>query len=222
MPDSLRIELAIDAGQLASVQRTLSGIEHGTRDAIRTAINKTLPRARTLIAKEVNKKLNLKYGQILKTMTVKKAGGSQLSGSILVKRVPVKLIEYATSLVSGVSSGSAPIKVKVHRARQVKEGVRLVVWRQKGAEALPHAFIATMPSGHTGIFRRLPNSTHRTVVKNGRKISTQLPIRELYGPTIVGVLEGEPGFLDELKAALRPILAQTLDSQVEWLLHKAD
>lgn len=49
----------------------------------------------------------------------------------------------------------------------------------------PHAFTATMPSGHRGIFRRVPQQSPRRGPKPNR---SGLPIRELFGPSLGRVL----------------------------------
>ena len=43
-----------------------------------------------------------------------------------------------------------------------------------------------MPSGHRGVFQRKSNAVHVKSKKGGR---TMLPIRELFGPSIVNVFK---------------------------------
>ncbi len=61
------------------------------------------------------------------------------------------------------------------RATQTKKGVRALAWGKRKLYA--GAFFATMPTRHTGIFTR--------------KTGARLPIRELYGPSIPGILRQE-------------------------------
>jgi hypothetical protein len=201
MPDGLQITLTIDQEQLTRVTRTLDGIRDGVPKALSTAINKTLPRLRTIEAREVRKELNLKHGDILKTIALRKASPKSLSGSLTTSRHPVPLYLYA--------------------ARQVRDGVSVLVRRSRGREVIKGAFIATMKSGHVGVFKRAPDARHRIAMKDGKRRWTALPIQEQYGPTVVGVLANKPGMLQKLNEQGNALLAKNLDSQADWLLNKA-
>jgi hypothetical protein len=43
-----------------------------------------------------------------------------------------------------------------------------------------------MPSGHKGVFMRMPNAVHKRVIVGGRVRYSALPIKQLYGPSIGG------------------------------------
>lgn len=204
----MKLALEANAQQLAAVQQSLAEIKNGLPQALTAAINKTLPKVRTLEARAVGEVLNLPYRDILHTMSVRKATRSGLSGSVYCRRQPVPLIKYG--------------------AKQTPKGVSVTVRRDKGAEELAGWFVATMPNGHKGVFARDPAGKRKTIVKetavNGRvalrKQSTELPIREKYGPTAVGVLAGKPGLIDQIAEQASASLAVNLDSQVERLLAK--
>ena len=71
------------------------------------------------------------------------------------------------------------------KATQLRKGVKIYV--KRGApKLLPGTFIATMPTGHTGIFERLDQKIKRVKKKNaaGRTYYSQLPIREIKGPSL--------------------------------------
>jgi hypothetical protein len=72
-------------------------------------------------------------------------------------------------------------------AKQTKKGVTVRV--KNGRTTLRHAFIATMPNGHKGVFERV-GSGHKRVTKKGRSYMSGLPIKELYGPSIPDSPEG--------------------------------
>lgn len=81
-------------------------------------------------------------------------------------------------------------------ARQVAAGVSVKV---KGSRKVVRgAFIAKMPSGHVGVFKRDNSALHKRVLKGGRSIWSALPINQLYGPspavafanaTVINVIE---------------------------------
>jgi hypothetical protein len=63
-----------------------------------------------------------------------------------------------------------------------------------GQGAKPGAFIATMRSGHTGIYRVLPPPVSRAAKVVGRKLprsSPQLHIYELFGPSLPRIFTNE-------------------------------
>jgi hypothetical protein len=65
---------------------------------------------------------------------------------------------------------------------------RGVTYRNPGSPGrLPHAFIATMPTGHRGVFKR-DVSRRRARGSRGRT-QRQDPIVELFGPSLVRVFE---------------------------------
>lgn len=200
MPGGLFITLQIDPQALREVQDLLAGIPRSVPKALATAINKTLPRLRTLVAREVQEELNIPYGGILHTMSIRKASRENVTGSVYVRRIPMPLIMY--------------------HAKQTKDGVSVAVRRSEGRETIKGAFIATMPGGHEGVFKRRHGSTHRTLVRDGKRRSTELPIKQLYGPTVVGVVAGKPGMADKLQEQGNAILAQNVESQTQWLLEK--
>lgn len=70
-----------------------------------------------------------------------------------------------------IRSSRRPIPlIEFRGARETGAGVRVNVWGR--AQIIQGAFIATMPTGHRGVYRR-----------KGR---SRLPIKELWGPTIAG------------------------------------
>lgn len=66
-------------------------------------------------------------------------------------------------------------------ARQVGSGVSVNV--KNGRKIVKNAFIAKTPNGHVGVFRREEHAKHRKMPagKGGRKMRSQLPIKQLYG-----------------------------------------
>lgn len=132
------------------------------KKAVVRALNKTADQARTEAAKEVRTVgYNIKASAIKKSFAIKRATAASLVVTLKATGRPIGLINYG--------------------ARQGKGGVSVQV--KSGRKVLRHAFIASMPNGHRGMFERTGRA-HKKVVRNGRVMRTGLPIRELFGPSI--------------------------------------
>jgi hypothetical protein len=123
------------------------------------ALNKTADQAKVQASRQIRDTgYNLKAGDIKAAMRVMRASPDNLVASVVTSGRPIPLIKYG--------------------ARQVKAGVSVNVL--KGRKVIQHAFIATMPNGHTGVYVREAGGKHVKV----RSSWHQLPIRELFGPSI--------------------------------------
>lgn len=141
---------------------------------------------------------------------------------------PRKMEKYASARIATPSTPSSAIIVKgkgfplsAFRPRQTSQGVSVSI---KGRRALiRHAFIATMPSGHTGVFARGKYGARfqfgvgtRHVKRHGK--STELPIAELFSfapadafsnPDVIAAMDarvteqGPKVFAQELRFATR-------------------
>ena len=117
---------------------------------------------------------------------------------------PVKVGDYQVI----VRSSRRPIPlIEFPSARQVGAGVRTSVWGR--SQILGSAFIATMPSGHRGVFRRTG--------RYGRRGKPYLErIKELWGPTIYGTFatpDVQSVIRATMKARLKTALARRIASE---------
>lgn len=132
------------------------------KKAVVRALNKTADQARTEAAKEVRAVgYNIKASAIKKSFSIKRASAGNLVVILKATGRPIGLINYG--------------------ARQGKQGVSVQV--KSGRKVLRHAFIASMPNGHRGVFERTGRE-HKKVVRNGKVMRSGLPIKELFGPSI--------------------------------------
>lgn len=130
--------------------------------AVVRALNKTAMQARTAASLEVRAAgYNIKSSAIKNSFSITRATRGNLVVMLKSTGRPVALINYG--------------------ARQGKNGVSVQV--KAGRSVLRHAFIATMPNGHRGVFERT-GKQHKKVVRNGKAIRSGLPIKELFGPSI--------------------------------------
>jgi hypothetical protein len=195
----LNVTLKVDKGQVAAVMKRLGDLSDQTPKAISTAINKTLPHLRTGIKNAAAKEILLPKNEILHTMKVIKASPKNISGRIYIHRKNIPLMRF--------------------KPRQTDAGVEVRV-RTSGPTVIPHAFIATMPTGHTGVFVRGQPGHREKRTKNGKTYTTQLPIKELRAPTVVDVLTEKPQTLQAVRDDAQAALNKNLDSQVDWLLSR--
>ncbi|WP_277187662.1 phage tail protein [Caballeronia sp. BR00000012568055] len=155
--------------------------------AIVRALNKTAAQARTGASKAVRASgYNIKASAIKKSFSIERATPGRLSVTLRATGAPVTLINYG--------------------ATQTKRGVSVRV--KNGRKLLRHAFIATMPNGHKGVFER-EGTGHKLITKNGRSYMSGLPIRELYGPSIPDALSND---------AVQKALAQTIADKYPAIL----
>ncbi|KVF22932.1 phage tail protein [Burkholderia cepacia] len=137
--------------------------------AVVRALNKTATQARTAAAVEVRAAgYNIKSSAIKNSFSIQRATRSNVVVVLKATGRPVALINYG--------------------ARQGKNGVSVQV--KAGRTVLRHAFIATMPNGHRGVFERT-GKQHKKVVRNGKVRRSGLPIKELFGPSIPQSLANE-------------------------------
>lgn len=157
-----------------NIAQVLASMERYKRDVVEKAtvlaLNRVVEMAKTDAAREVRAAgYNLKAARIKAEISVKKASTGLLTATLRVKRRPIPLIDYD--------------------ARQTNKGVSVKV--QKKRTVVPHSFIATMPSGHKGVFVRKDGARPKYKVKGGKVVSTTVPIRELYGPSVGGAYANE-------------------------------
>jgi hypothetical protein len=127
---------------LAEWEAVMTASERQIETAAIRALNKTARWMRTHVAREVAQSLNVRVGAVRDGLILLRArAGRAQSGVALGKR-------------AGVIKAS-----ELGAPRQNRRGARV------GKRQFDKAFIATMPSGHQGVFRR--------------KGKTRLPIREV-------------------------------------------
>ncbi|WP_028536640.1 phage tail protein [Paludibacterium yongneupense] len=133
------------------------------------AINKTAMQARTESVRAVRTAgYNIKASAVRNSFKLQRATKNNLTAVLTSTGKPIALIDYG--------------------ARQVGSGVSVAV--KNGRKIINHAFIAKMRSGHKGVFVRIGKS-HRTVVRNGKRVRTGLPVKELFGPSVPTALANE-------------------------------
>jgi hypothetical protein len=135
---------------IKKADKYLRDVERDITKANVRALNKTAAKAKTIVSREIAQDIGMSIAPVKKQIKITKARPVRQVATLQAtgKRVPL-------------------IKL---RARQVRRGVTYSAGKGKGRKLVPGAFIASMPSGHKGVFKR-----------RGRR---RLPITELHGPSI--------------------------------------
>lgn len=100
------------------------------------SLNKTLNGVKTDASAEIRKELNVKKETVDSTFRLQKATASRLSASIESTGRPLPLSKFLGT-------------------KQTKKGVSVKVKKDRSRKVIPHAFMATMKSGHVGVFWRV-------------------------------------------------------------------
>jgi Prophage minor tail protein Z (GPZ) len=167
--------------------------------ALVRALNKTADQVKVAASREVRSAgYNLKASTIKQALKVRHASQGNLTATVVATGRPIPLIQYA--------------------ARQTAKGVTVSV--KKGRKLVAGAFIATMPGGHRGVFVREPGGHHKKVRRGAKTGWHQLPIRELFGPSVPDGLASQA-----VQAALQRFIATKfpviLQHEQTWLRRKS-
>lgn len=178
------IKIEYERHKLAAIERMLRGIPNAMPKIISRAINRTATPAKTQTAREISRDAAIKIGDIKKFITLIKATYQRWQAEIGISRRRIALKKFG--------------------ARQTKKGVSYKVRKKGSREKIPSAFIATMGTGHEGVFKR--------------KGQSRYPIRELYGPSLGHVFEEAGTIAADVTKTAYEKLAANIDSQVKFLL----
>jgi hypothetical protein len=208
----IRISIAFDSTWLDGLKARLDPRQ--IPQAITAAENKTAAKVKTFLIAAAAKAMNLDKDDIRDSIRIKKATYSTLAAAVIVDRHPVPLSKYpvkqtATGVMATPFTGVAG---------DIRPGQR------------PYSFLATMDSGHKGVFVRFGSMVNPTKGVYAGKIVTRGPkkgqivqrqrIRQLYGPTIAGTLATQPEIKEQLDKFVTDDLPKQIESQVLRFLSK--
>jgi hypothetical protein len=178
------VTVRFDARKLRQLERSLPA-------AIARAINKSAVSARVVGLRNMREESGLKVGQIREQVTLTRATAAKPKAELRVRDVRGRRIPMIEFRARGPepSRGRGPGVTFMFRGRRIR---------------VRHAFIATMRSGHRGVFVRVRPSRK----KSPGAWSLNLPIRELPGPSLVGAfVRSHPAigrrFLEAMEANLK-------------------
>ncbi len=162
-----------------------------------SAINKTLKNTQVEASKQIRRELNLPAAQVKDRLDIHRANLSRQAGHIRVSRRSVPVMAFG--------------------ARKTSRGISVRIKKTKPRTFFRHAFKATMPSGHTGIFERAPNWRMRYPRRGGGR-KHGLPIEELFSTT---VLESFQNHIPKLREFTNERLVVNLRAESQYRLAKS-
>lgn len=174
----------------------------GARDmqdkAMASALNKMADQVKVAASREVRDAgYNLKAATVKKSIKVRRASPGNLRASVVARGRPIPLIQYG--------------------ARQTARGVTVNVLN--GRKLIKGAFIATMRSGHKGVFVRDPSGKHEKVGQGKKASWHQLPIDEKFGPSVPDGMANER-VSKALMRLTEEQFVKVLEHESEWLKRK--
>ncbi|MBN1377856.1 MAG: phage tail protein [Gammaproteobacteria bacterium] len=185
MADKL-VEITFDQKKLNQLMLTLRGYPKALPKIVTRGINKTATAVRTQIVRGIAENINLKIGDIRKKIILKKASYLRWLAEIFVSGRRIPLISFG--------------------ARQTKSGVSYRIDKSTGRKKLAHAFIATMSTGHSGVFKR--------------RGKARLPIDERFGPSLGAAYEGAQSLVGSVTRQADENLSKNIYVQLEIFLDK--
>lgn len=175
----LAIKVTVDERSFKEAAHILRAVPRAVPRVFRRAIKSAVDKTATDLKNRVGAQIKAKKGEIAKGIDKKK---STFYGAVGVKTFRLGLLAFPGTK-----------EKKPH-------GVSYRISKMAGRKRIEHGFIATMPSGHRGVFAR------------GRK--TRLPIGEKRGPSIWAVITGTAGLLKAVTDAAGKRLGKLIDDQI--------
>lgn len=195
--------IQINQEDMKAVRGMLDGIEKSISLVTMRSINKTLTGVKTDASSAIREKLNVKKSAVDETFKITKATTLNLAAKFQSTGKPLSLTDFIGT-------------------RQVKKGVSVQVRKDKSRTILQRGFIATMKSGHEGVFWRdwqwhnKPSAKLNRVIPYARlpKIY-RLPIQEGYAPRV-------PDYLGDKGPIMKTVLTKANERLHNNLEHELD
>ncbi len=196
------VSITVEASpaQLRRISQELADIPGGANKAVAAAINRTLSTGKMRMSSLVREVLVMRKKDVDPSIKIDRAKPDKLTAQVSLRNTWIPLSRFSP--------------------KQQGKGVT-VNWRKgRGRELLAGTFLATMSSGHIGVFRRRKSGTKRVIKeREGHKWTSELPIDQQF-TTLVNPIEKRPELIDKATADIDQVLAKNLDSQVDRLLQR--
>jgi hypothetical protein len=177
-----------------AIERAIAQYGHRAARGVARAMNRSVGSGRTIMARHLSQDLGLPVASVRSRINVREASATRLTAQLTASPKRIPLVDFR-------ARGPQPSR---GRGRGVT--ARL----PGGAGRYPHAFIATMPSGHRGVFQRVPRGGK---LMRGR--ARRQAIYELFGPSIVQAFEKH---VDIARARVTEQLQKNMESELKFAL----
>jgi hypothetical protein len=191
----MNFTIQADPEQVRALEAMLSNVKNGVPRVLVRALNKIGTWVHAELVRTISGAVQLQPSKVRKAIRLSKARFARLVAYVRIYNKSMPLIWFhARQTAKGVSF-TAP--AGADWALDYKAG-------RKGRLFVPHAFIATMPGGHVGVFLRRGDA--------------RLPIEELKGPSPLSVFTGVVGLSQKLIATAGERLEAEVKVQTQVLL----
>ncbi len=184
---------------LSGAIRSIGQIQAITTQAIPRALNRAIVSARTVMVPAIAADMGLKSADVKDRIRTENATADVHVARLHARVQRIPLIEFK-------ATGPQPSR---GRGRGVSYRIG-----SRGRGRLEHAFIATMRSGHRGVFRRVGAGDRRSQ----GAWSKNLPVVQLQGPSIARVFTRHK---DVGLARGREALVKNLQSEIRFALRRS-
>jgi hypothetical protein len=182
-----RVEFKLDLSQYEGT----TGLASRARLALVRALNRTATQSRTPIVKQIAGDLKVTQRAVRQRINIDRASRVRYAAALYASAKRIPLIEFG-------ARGPEPSR---GRGRGVSS-------RLPAKRRLRHGFIATMASGHRGVFQRTPG-------KFMRRRPRRQAIREEFGPSIYFAFEK---FATVAQARALEVLDKNVQHEFEFAL----
>lgn len=210
MADKL-VDIQFEEAKLKRIEQMLKGIPGALPKVVSRGINRTATMSRTEIIRQIQAKIKIKQKGIKQGLTLEKATKSKWAASIGISTKRIPLIYF--------------------NAREAKKGVTYQIDSSgarkqiKADELFSGGFIATMKSGHEGVFvrRKVRMTNMFEQIFKGKEVSERSNrgvIVERFGPSLGHYFEKASGIAAGIQSNTGELLARNIDDQIKLLLEK--
>ena len=141
------VRVRVSQEQIDNLRTELAGVKNGVNKAVVGAINKTLPKGRTIVVDQLWEKLAIKRrGNIFHRTSVIKATSANPAGAIRILGRQIGLINFKTKDTNARRRGGSGVIAQLYRSGE--------------SEIFPKAFIGIGASDNKHVFQRLPGKGH--------------------------------------------------------------
>lgn len=185
----MQIEITAETG---TAMERLSTLGTEIPRALTRALNRTLSEANTAAARALAEDTGLSQSRVKQNLIATKATFDTLAATLTLSGRRIPLLDFG--------------------ARQTNKGVSYRIGA-KGRGTVLHAFLATMASGHEGVFARRPWAVSRRM---GPGVYHGLPIVELHGPSLTHVAQ-KPEIQEAVVGRIVEAFPKNLEHEVDYI-----
>lgn len=199
-----------DQSQLEAAMSFFEFIGANTDDAVRVAINKTLPKVKSLSSRLIGEQVNLKPSYIDSNLIEKPATNTNLVGKLLAESRGTLLSHFQTggdgAVVGGILFPKSPIRVSVKPGRS-----HSVTGAESPVAVYGKPFLFRLKNAKDGVQHGIGMFRRNSGAQGGR-------IQTFYGPSVSQVFKTvrkdvEPEASDIYQAELLDAMSHVLNSQ---------